>query len=83
MRLTEFETAREIAPGFALVLRWPRVNVWPYLHAQFLYWSMTFRPMFAEKTYGPELVAPAKKPAAKKTAKPKSAPKRIVFLEEL
>lgn len=79
MQLREFEWAREIAPGFALVLRWPRVNVWPYLHAQFWTWSLTFRPMFAEKVFGPELVEP---PAAK-PKRPRRAAKRVVMLDEI
>ena len=85
MRFSEFETAREIAPGFALVLRWPRVNIWPYLYAQFWRWSLTFRPVFAEKLFGPELMDP--KPAApapaKKAKKAKASAKRVVFLEEI
>jgi hypothetical protein len=84
MKLSEFEWAREIAPGFALVLRWPRVNVWPYLYAQCWRRSLTFRPVFVEKSFGPELMgAPALTPVATKKKKPKAAAKRVVFLEEI
>jgi hypothetical protein len=50
MRLSEWQTAREIVPGFCVLIRWPRVSFWPWVHVQFWRWSLTFRSAWSETT---------------------------------
>jgi hypothetical protein len=58
MRLSEWETARELIPGFCVLIRWPRVSFWPWVHVQFWKWSLTFRSAWPETTLDDEVGTP-------------------------